>query len=181
MTKLPPHLGGSGGLTLLDAGALDALTAMFAPRSFLDIGCGPGGMLELATARGMVAEGIDADPTLDYSGLSVIQHDFTLGPVNVRQAFDLGWCVEVLEHVEERFLPNLWSAFVVCKRLWITHALPGQHGWHHVNCRPPEYWRAVLAGWGFAVNDQVTRRIRAASSMREDYARRTGLLIERVS
>lgn len=176
---LPDHLGGHCGVTNEDAGVLDLLAAAFAPRSFLDIGCGPGGMLRVAAARGMAARGIDGDFTLDFSGLDVVVHDFTTGPAPLGGEFDLGWCVEVLEHVEAGRLENLRPAFRACRRLWITHALPRQDGHHHVNCQPPAYWRKVFAGWGFSVDERVTSAARTASTMQGPYSRRTGLLIER--
>jgi hypothetical protein len=31
----------------------------------------------------------------------------------------------------------------------MTHAVPGQKGWHHVNCQPSEYWIDHLARRGY--------------------------------
>ena len=56
---LEPHLGGHQNKTHLDNGALDWLIKTFDAKSFLDIGCGPGGMVELAKSKGLLVKGID--------------------------------------------------------------------------------------------------------------------------
>lgn len=176
---LPEHLGGHASMTNVDAGVLDALVERFEPATFLDIGCGLGGMLHEARLRGLEVKGIDGDYTLDFTGLDVLVHDFTTGPAPLEGEFDLGWCVEVLEHVEEQYLDNLRPAFQACRRLWITHALPGQHGHHHVNCQAPPYWIGVFRRWGFKVPQQTSFELRGASTMAGPYSRRSGLLLIR--
>ena len=73
----------------------------------LDVGCGPGGMIELAESVGISSWGIDGDPYVKRQ-TPVIIHDYTLGPVDAsrlpRKQFDLAWSVEFLEHVEEKFI-----------------------------------------------------------------------------
>ena len=176
---LPDHLGGHASMTNVDAGVLDALVERFEPATFLDIGCGLGGMLHEARLRGLEAKGIDGDYTLDFTGLDVLVHDFTKGPAPLEGEFDLGWCVEVLEHIEEQYLENLKSAFQACKRVWITHALPKQIGHHHVNCQKQSYWINHFRRWGFEAMTGASNLIRSQSTMLDGYARRTGLLLVR--
>ena len=54
----PPamHLGGHEELTQFDEGVFDDLVSRFDLRSFLDVGCGPGGMVCYALARGSMPE-----------------------------------------------------------------------------------------------------------------------------
>jgi 2-polyprenyl-3-methyl-5-hydroxy-6-metoxy-1,4-benzoquinol methylase len=59
---LDEHLGGHNGLTHLDEGALTWLKQL-GHTSFLDIGCGPGGMVELAEQLGFKVLGVDGDHT----------------------------------------------------------------------------------------------------------------------
>ena len=61
MDELPSHLGGHKNKTHLDEGTIDYLIKKFKPKSFLDIGCGPGGMVKIATNKGLKARGIDGD------------------------------------------------------------------------------------------------------------------------
>jgi SAM-dependent methyltransferase len=180
MTQLPEHLGGHANYTNEDAGVLDLIIAKYRPKSMLDIGCGPGGMLREAVKRGMVAKGIDGDFTLDYAGLDVVVHDFTMGPAPVDGEYDLGWSVEFLEHIEEQYLPNIAQAFQRCRYVFVTHALPRQVGWHHVNCQPEAYWLRVFRSWGFNPIGSFSKDLRKASTMQGPYARRTGLFFERV-
>ena len=61
---LEAHLGGHQNKTHLDHGALDWLIKTTNAKTFLDIGCGPGGMVELAKSKGLLVKGIDGDHTL---------------------------------------------------------------------------------------------------------------------
>lgn len=176
---LPEHLGGHAHMTNVDVGVLRTLADLYKPASFLDIGCGPGGMLDVALALGLAPQGVDGDFTLDYGGREVVLHDFTTGPWAPEEEVDLGWSVEFLEHVEERFLVNVAPAFKACRVVWVTHAVPRQIGWHHVNCQTSDYWRNVFRGWGFAWSRGKTDLLRSRSTMEAKYARRTGLLFER--
>ena len=65
MSQLEPHLGGHGNKTHLDIGALQWLQKELNAKTYLDIGCGPGGMVQLAEDLGLEALGIDGDYTLD--------------------------------------------------------------------------------------------------------------------
>lgn len=177
---LPDHLGGHCGYTNEDVGVLDTLIRHFRPKSFLDIGCGPGGMIRQAARRGIEAWGVDGDYTLDFGDIDIVIHDFTSGPLDLDREFDLGWSVELLEHVDERYLENIQPAFGACRHVFITHALPGQPGHHHVNCRPDGYWISVFSAWGFRFNPVMTDIVRGASTMRCDYARKTGMFFERI-
>jgi 2-polyprenyl-3-methyl-5-hydroxy-6-metoxy-1,4-benzoquinol methylase len=50
---LPPHLGGHDNETHLDSGVLDYMIKKYKIESYLDVGCGPGGMVELAASKGL--------------------------------------------------------------------------------------------------------------------------------
>lgn len=179
--NLPEHLGGHANYTNTDEGVLAAIMARYPVRTFLDIGCGTGDQVRLARDKGLWAMGIDGDFTLSWPDISVFVHDYTTGPANLETPqIDLGWCVEVLEHIEEKYLDNLRPTVQRCRRLWITHALPRQVGWHHVNCQPPEYWHRVFKNWGYRVNNRETLRLRRKSTMEGPYSRRTGMLMEKV-
>ena len=71
--------------------------------SFLDIGCGPGGMVQLAEQHKLKALGIDGDHTVTrHDPTSFLIHDFTTGPAPITGLYDIGWCVEFVEHVYEK-------------------------------------------------------------------------------
>ena len=163
---LEDHLGGHNGKTHLDKGALNWLIKKFNVKSFLDIGCGPGGMVELAYTNKLKALGIDGDYTLSrFDKSKFIIHDFTIGPAPVNDIFDVGWSVEFVEHVYEKYIPNYVQAMKKCKNLIITYAPPGWPGHHHVNCQPEEYWIEKLAEYGLSYDATLTEELREVSTM----------------
>ncbi len=154
-------------------------------KSVLDIGCGEGHSL-----RHFVS--LDAFPVLGIDGVEQEHlrpdfrlHDYTTGPwePNARVDYDLGWCCEFLEHIEERFLPNLVTTFQSCNVLLVTHAFPGQLGHHHVNCQPREYWLGFFAGIGFAFDPDLTyesKRYAAQNTSPWNHWTRSGLVFRRL-
>jgi hypothetical protein len=177
VTSLPPHLGGHALETHIDAGALRFLTEKYKLKSFLDVGCGPGGMVDLAAEHGLWAFGIDGDFTLrwDFPG-RFLTHDFTTGPAKIEGIWDLGWSCEFLEHVEEKFMNNYMESFSRCKRIVVTYAPPGQGGHHHVNERDSSYWITHFAAKGFLFDANATKDLRNCSTMIQNYIRSTGLV-----
>jgi SAM-dependent methyltransferase len=136
------------------------LVTRFSVRSVLDVGCGEGHALAEFERLGARAVGIDGlrhnviEAT--HKGLSCIEHDFTTGPPPIHEEFDLGWSCEFVEHVDERFLDNILGCFAMCRVVAMTHARPGQGGYHHVNCQSSEYWIAKLSSVGFALSSDDT-------------------------
>jgi hypothetical protein len=53
---------------------------------------------------------------------------------------DLTLCIEVAEHLEEKYLENFLLTICNGKVIVMTHGVPGQEGYHHVNCQPHDYW-----------------------------------------
>lgn len=175
---LPQHLGGHQNETHVDEGSLDYLVGRFGCKSYLDVGCGPGGMVELAHSKGMKALGIDGDFTLNRpDGTRYLLHDFTKGPAPLDDTtWDLGWSCEFLEHVSEQYMDNYMAAFLKCKRIVVTHAFPGQGGHHHVNEQLPNYWFQQFGSRGFMLDIKSTDEVRKASTMAQRYIRTTGMV-----
>ena len=180
--SLPSHLGGHLNKTHNDRGTLSFLINEFKIKSFLDIGCGPGGMVALAGMRGLKAVGIDGDWEVPKErDTDIIIHDFTTGPCyTIPAEFDLGWSVEFLEHVEEKYQDFYMHAFARCKYVVCTAAPPGYPGHHHVNCQPLTYWRDVFNDYGFDYDNDVTQRIRTReSTMQKPFMQTTGMFFRR--
>jgi SAM-dependent methyltransferase len=126
--------------------------------SVLDVGCGEGQALQFFRNLGCTVQGIDGIPQPDPD---IVQHDFTVGPRHLDRHFDLVWSCEFVEHVEERYMPNFLAAFKAGALVLMTHADPGQNGYHHVNCRPADYWIGAMAAAGLQLDVDLTAQTRA--------------------
>ena len=149
------HLGGHNNITHLDVGTLTFLRDTYNIKKMIDIGQGPGGMVQLAKELGIDAVGIDGDPAVNPD----ILHDYSVSPLRTEEV-DLAWSVEFLEHVYEEYLPNFMETFSCAKYILVTFAKPGEPGHHHVNCQPENYWIEKFAEYGYILDAQVTKDIR---------------------
>lgn len=122
--------------------------------SVLDVGCGSGVAVRHFRDLGVRVHGLDGAPQDDPD---IETHDFTTGPWWDPVPFDLGWCCEFVEHVEERYVANFMTALATCRTVAMTHATPGQPGHHHVNCRTAGYWVGQMHDWGFGLDEVLTR------------------------
>jgi SAM-dependent methyltransferase len=123
-------------------------------RSVLDVGCGEGHAIEFFRSIGcdvLGVEGVQQDSPV------IVQHDYTTGPYKPPHRFDLVWACEFVEHVEEKYLSNFLTTFRVARRLLLmTHASPGQGGYHHVNEQGEEYWISRIEQAGFRYEEELT-------------------------
>ena len=181
---LEKHLGGHADKTHLDHGALTFLKNTFNAKSYLDIGCGPGGMVQLAEEMGLDSKGIDGDYTVNrYNEDRFLIHDFTKGPAPLSGTYDIGWSVEFVEHVYEQYIPNFIKAFQSCKTILMTYAPPGWEGHHHVNLQEEKYWIDTFKNYGLIYNEDYTKQVRVASTLnlkvkkgKKAFVRNRGLL-----
>jgi len=179
------HLGGHCGITHLDQGAIDWAIDEFDVKSMLDVGCGPGGMVQLGVRSGLKTHGIDGDAKIAASWFNKSMftlHDFQDGPPPITEKYDLCWSVEFVEHVYEEYMDNYVAAFQQCKVLFMTHAVPGQGGYHHVNEQPEEYWLDKISNYGFKFSREYTNKLREVTTMNtnggrwDPYVKLTGLV-----
>jgi 2-polyprenyl-3-methyl-5-hydroxy-6-metoxy-1,4-benzoquinol methylase len=136
------HLGGNfenGDPNTYSEAVWQHLLDVTGAKKILDLGSGRG-----FTSKWFIDKGIDVISVdgLEQNVLSAIVptqlHDITAGPY--LSPVDLVICVEVVEHIEEVFLENLLSSLGNGTYIFMTHAVPGQNGYHHVNCQESKYW-----------------------------------------
>lgn len=142
----------------------------------LDVGCGDGAAMAAFEALGCDVMGIDGVPQADGR---IATHDFTIGPFDstIHQlGFDLVWSCEFVEHVDAAYLDNVMQALTCAPLVLMTHATPGQPGWHHVNCQDSAYWRAAFDRYGYFVDETLTAETRARA---HSYYASTGLAFRR--
>ena len=158
-------VGGHAGKTWTDERLLSFLEATLAPSSFIDIGCATGGMVSIAKQHGMEAHGIDGDPLLDFGELApcIAVHDYYEGPLVPVAVHDIGWCVEFLEHIEERFLPNVFATLRKCRHVICTAST--MHLRFHVNVKPCAYWIEQFIRNGFRFRPDITADCKANTGM----------------
>ena len=173
---LPDHLGGHFGNSHTDPAVLDYLIERYDVRSMLDIGCGPGAMVDLARSRKLIAWGIDGDHTIEHDWIIVWDYTKGLYPAG---NFDLIWCFEFVEHVEAQYQANWLATMDAGKVLFLSTPAPGFGGWHHVNEQPEAYWIDLLATHGWQLDTEATRWVRAHGD--HIFSRRQGLVFVRSS
>ena len=180
--KNDPHLGGHGFVTHLDNGLLEYFKNEFQCQSLIDIGCGPGGMVELSQNLGYISEGIDGDYSLiRNNNINVMIHDYTSGPFHHTKKYDLGYSCEFVEHVDIEFVPNFMESFNKCKHVVMTYSPTGTPGYHHVNCNTKEYWIETFKRFGLIFDDAVTTQIKKVSTMKRNFIRDNGLYFKNES
>lgn len=133
--------------------------------SMLDIGCGLGYVMQYYAGRGKQVLGVDGSPSAIAQHLMserVVQHDYTKGAWQPAETYDMIWSSEFLEHVEEQYLPHFMDTFKMAKHyIFVTFAVPGQQGHHHVNLQYADYWIAHFAEIGFTYEAELTAHARA--------------------
>lgn len=184
--ELPEHLGGHLEKTHVDGGTLRHLKRVFNLQSMIDVGCSVGDMVRVADDIGMDAEGVDGDWTLkpywDQKQILVRVHDFVNGPLDLpdQAMYDLGWCVEFLEHVDQQYMDNYMQLFQHCKYVVCTAAPPtATGGHHHVNLQDQSYWVQKFDEYGFEFDPEMTEKIRRISTMKKPFMQTTGMFFRR--
>jgi len=178
--RLGHHLSGHGSITHVDSGALDKILSLKkCIHSFIDIGCGPGGMVAYANGLGLNAIGVDGDNSIvRHNSENIFIHDYTKGEFLIDSKFDLGWSVEFLEHVEEKYSINYFNTFKKCEYLFCTFAPKDKGGYHHVNTQNVDYWLNLFKKNSFLFKEELTLMIRDSSSLNKDFVRENGLFFE---
>jgi hypothetical protein len=172
------HLGGHQNITHLDEHTLEYLVKKYSVKTAYDLGCGPGGMVNIMIKKNIDCVGIDGDLSIQYTFPHII-HDFTTGPLSV-QPRDFCWSVEFLEHVEEKYMDNYFAVFKQCKVI-MTTASQKFSGHHHVNVRLMNYWVDEFSKRGFSLNEKDTLYIRNHSSMKRNFVSQTGMVFNNTS
>lgn len=128
------------------------------PPSILDIGCGTGAMVKVARQLGIDAIGVDQ---IENESPDIV-HDLTK-PINLGRMFGLVICIEVIEHIEKKylgvFLNNITSHVQKEGMLLFSAAHPGQGGDHHTNLRSAAYWRSQLYKRGLSYRSDLSMKI----------------------
>jgi SAM-dependent methyltransferase len=160
-----PHLGGNGegGDPRSWAPELWAwLIGAYLVRSVYDVGCGQGHAMAWFKSQGLDVVGMDGLAQSLVPGTErcdFLVHDLTTGPMAIEH-IDLVWCCEVVEHIDRGHAGNLLDTLCCGRVLAMTHATPGQPGYHHVNCQYADYWIERIEARGFRFDRPATYQSR---------------------
>lgn len=165
-----PHLGGwwiGGDPNAIDPAFWKSLIDDYALKSIIDVGCGEGHAMQFFHDYGMLVEGVDGgENALNNNPLKdlTVLHDYCDGGYKPDFIYDACWCCEFVEHVEEKYIPNFIETFIQCKLIFMTHAVPGQEGYHHVNCQNDQYWQTIMEANGFEYDQTSSLQLRQKAS-----------------
>jgi hypothetical protein len=160
------HLGGciiQGDIGTFAPQVWDRLIEKYNPSTYIDVGCGAGHSLKYFIDKGLDGIGVEGYmEAINSSSVkdNIVVHDYTESEFIPSKKIDLAWCCEFVEHVEEKYSNNFMKTFENCKYVAMTHGVPGQPGFHHVNCQPAEYWinRFKNIGFSYLENDSLELR-----------------------
>ena len=175
-----PHLGGNvkeGDPFSYAPSVWDYVIKRLGIHSVLDLGSGMGHAADYFHRSGLQVIAVDGlEKNIEKAIYPTVLTDLTQTPVTCR--VDLVHCQEFVEHVKPAYLDNVIESLLCGRYILMTHATPGQTGYHHVNEQPPEYWIEHLKIAGCEVMVEDTARIRdLAARDGATYLERTGLLL----
>lgn len=186
-----PHLGGyiiGGDVATEFPDLWRWLVRELGVKSVVDVGCGEGHAARFFADLGCHVIGIDGVWQLSQNW-QFHMHDYTREPWpkkvvgnRMEGATDLAWSCEFVEHVEEQYVPNFLTTFQMARMVLMTHAEPGQLGYHHVNCQPASYWIGVMAAAGFRLDKPLTQEARNRATLNRNpinHFARSGLAFTR--
>lgn len=145
----------------------NAIHAVLGPGSVVDVGSGPGLIVERLVELGHDAWGLDgsehAKATTPESVRDRIRvADLTDPEFHVYGDANAAVCIEVAEHLPTEAadrLVNIVRSFARSRIVW-SAAPPGQGGVDHVNEQPPEYWLSRFVARGWIVDEVLTDALR---------------------
>jgi SAM-dependent methyltransferase len=141
------------------------------PTCVVDVGCGPGHLIEALHRQGIRVLGLDysaaAKAHVEQKGLPFQTFDLTRPGVLPGSPWDLAVCCEVAEHLDARHAAMLVETLASASNtVFLTAAEVGQGGLNHVNEQPNSYWIAKFVHRGFALDENLTAQARTTFAER---------------
>ena len=132
-------------------------------KSVMDVGSGYGHASKWFSEQGMESIAIEGlQKNVDNAIFPTVKVDLT--EQSYIASVDMVNCIEVVEHVEEKFISNLLDTLCCGKYIFMTHGTPGQRGHHHVNCQWQDYWIEHIENRGFEYSEEDSLNIRKLST-----------------
>lgn len=167
-----PHLGGNMGGgdqgTDFSKDLWPWLVKRYGIKTLLDVGCAEGHAIRCFQSLGVGVLGLDGLwQNATKCKAPAVVHDLCEGPLKA-YGFDMVWCCDVVEHVEERYVPNILETFKAGKLVALCHGTESMahSGWHHVNNKSVEYWAEKMRSAGFRLDEEGTKESHAVTAGR---------------
>lgn len=156
----------------------EAIVELLNPKSVVDLGCGVGDLVQGFLDLGIDAMGLEGTENVG-SFLMIPKEKIVFAdlcyPLFLTRKFDLTLCLEVAEHIEEKYVDPFCNNIVkMTKRhIVLTAAPPGQLGHFHVNLQYPKYWIEKFLRYGFLRQIAIEEKLR---SKWENWKSKPGIL-----
>jgi len=143
-------------------------------KTIVDIGCGPGNLLNVLRKHGYSAWGLEGTPGIERRVKNVFEVDLTV-PLTSEQArrfaADWGFCFEVGEHIPVKFFDRfLYNIDLLVKEylmmIWGDRLGPNysrrreRRRFGHVNCKSQVYIASAFTRYGWDVDEDLTQKVR---------------------
>ena len=144
--------------------ALPILLEDLNPISLLDVGCGNGTWISAAQMMGISDFiGVDGNELASRQLLFPPSH-FKMQDLTkewcLNRKFDVAICLEVAEHLDERYASVLIDTLIKHSSVIVfSAASPNQPGQHHVNLQWPKYWQELFNQHGYSCTDSLRWKI----------------------
>jgi 2-polyprenyl-3-methyl-5-hydroxy-6-metoxy-1,4-benzoquinol methylase len=140
------------------------IISYFNPSSIIDIGCGSGIYLKAFNDLG-IKDLLGYDGSENAIKTSLLPGKIKIydlrKPLKLDQKFDLCICIEVAEHIENKYSEQLIETLTnLSDTIFFTAAPPGQGGTDHINEQPNSFWIDIFEKKGFRFINFLTNKIR---------------------
>ena len=162
------------------------ISEIFTPESIIDVGSGEGLWLATFLTDNPNATGVAVDLPgskflylkTNFSSARLLELDFETDSLPNDEIYDLGICLEVIEHVSEKRAHALmdWIS-TSCKVVVFSGATVGQGGTHHINEQNQSYWINSMTRRGFIPFDVLRSRFKSTRSIPGYYSNNTFVYI----
>jgi len=176
--EAPRYAQGSCNIAHRDYGLLRFFWTNENCRSFLDVGCGPGGQVELARAMGYRGIGLEVDPAM-YRRADVALIDCCIKPVTLPSPADLVWSVETAEHIPPECVDAYLDTLTGNARSVIVMTASQIEMPLHVSVHPLDWWQEKMRAKGWSIDQSGQEIIWKHSTMDREFLRETGMIFRK--
>ncbi|MDD5634067.1 MAG: methyltransferase domain-containing protein [Candidatus Omnitrophica bacterium] len=150
----------------------ELVTRVFNPRSIIDFGCGTGDILVPFEKKGLEVKGVDGSKYCRRRA-KIKKEDFEIFDLRRKydpgKKYDICLCLEVAEHVDEKFsdifVGNLTGSSDI---IIFSAAGPAQTGIQHINLKEKKWWIDKFLRVGFVVDSEPLDTLKKEMSMFEN-------------